>query len=153
MPRRTVSIRHAVALRKVASDDPRVRVVQQGLDLLAARDADGMADIVSPDADIVVSDGRFSGHRALKGLDGVREWIESLGPRFHSYRVEARKWEADGDLVLLTGVLVVQGEGTSGGTATLLHWLVRVHEGRIQAGQVFLSREAAADAASRWPAG
>jgi len=80
-----------------------IEIIERYYDLLAARDRDGLAEILSPD--IVVTywgqEGQLPWAGTFRGLDGFDRFLESVSTLLDIVEVKRLRVVADGDVVII----------------------------------------------------
>jgi ketosteroid isomerase-like protein len=120
-----------------------VETVRAAFDAFARRDADALAGLIHPDAELVTATPRRRVARLLsyEGHGGLQRLLEEVERDWSFYRVtllEARHLEPG--VVLAEGTVVVSGAG--GGFGSFAGWIITVSDRRIARVEPYLSREA-----------
>jgi ketosteroid isomerase-like protein len=123
------------------SDD--VQTVRAAFDAFARRDADVLAELIHPDAELVTATPRRRISRLVRyeGHGGLRRLLDEVEGDWSFYGVtllEARSLEPG--VVVAEGTVVVAG--AAGGFGTPAGWIITVAGGRITRVEPYLSRQA-----------
>ena len=127
-----------------------MEIVRRGYDLFAAGDLEGLAALISadaetPDAGGLGLTGRATGIR--HDPEGFLRAIEEVTEAFDDYRVEAEEFTDAGDAVVVS--VRISGRGKASGMeqeARLAHlWILR--DGKAIRGEVYRTIEEALEAA------
>ncbi len=124
------------------SDD--VQTVRAAFDAFARRDADVLAELIHPDAELVTATPRRRISRLLRyeGHGGLRRLLDEVQGDWSFYGVTILEaWSLEPGVVVAEGTVVVAGVA-GGGFGTAAGWIVTVAGGRITRVEPYLSREA-----------
>ena len=132
-----------------------VDVARAMLEAFAGRDTERLVTMFSPDVDLwtrvkVLEDRHFY------GLDGVREWLDSVDEQFERFEVlEPEFIEGRAESVYVSCRLSMRHRGDDYGQARSLHWVMTVDEQRgvIVSFRSFRDRAEALAAAGVSPGG
>ena len=89
-----------------------VEVVRRAIDAFSRGDADGFADLTTPDFEWATGLGAIEGE-IFRGHEGVRTYFARLSSAWDEFRFHADEFRDRGDVVLVLGRL--EGRGRSGG--------------------------------------
>jgi ketosteroid isomerase-like protein len=120
-----------------------VETVRAAFDAFARRDAEALAGLIHPDAELVTATPRRRVARLSRyeGHGGLRRLLDEVEGDWAFYRVtllEARSLVPG--VVLAEGTVVVAG--AAGGFGTPAGWIITVSDGRIARIEPYLTREA-----------